>query len=65
MYALGRGILKDYVKAYLWPSLPAENGHTETRKRSESLENKMSSAQIDDARRDAEKVCLGLEKNIG
>jgi len=65
MYALGRGVPKDYVKAYVWLSLPADKGHEDAQVVLKSLENKMSPAQIEDARRDAEKVYQRLEKNIG
>jgi TPR repeat protein len=65
MYALGRGVPKDHIKAYIWLSLPAEKGHQDAQKALESLENKMSPAQIDEARRYAERVCERLEKNIG
>jgi TPR repeat protein len=65
MYALGRGVPKDYVAAYVWLSLPAEQGHEDAKRVLKTIENKMTPEQINTAKADAQRVCERLEKNIG
>ncbi len=50
-YALGDGVLQDYVEAHKWFNLAASQGKKDARKARESLEKKMTAAQLAEAQR--------------
>jgi TPR repeat protein len=51
MYLNGQGVLPDMVKAYYWLSLSANRGNAHAREARDYVSEKMSTAQIADAKR--------------
>ncbi len=51
MYLEGRGVRQDYVQAHMWFNLAAAQGHEQARKAVDILAEKMTPAQMDEARR--------------
>jgi uncharacterized protein len=51
MYAEGRGVPQDYVRAHMWFSLSAAQGEQRAVKTLEMAERRMTPAQIDEARK--------------
>jgi len=49
MFALGQGVLKDYVYTHMWGNLDASNGNELGAKLRDAVEKKMTPAQIADA----------------
>ena len=46
MYARGRGVPEDYVRAYAWCNLAAEKGYERAAKARDSLRERMTAKQI-------------------
>ena len=46
MYALGKGVLKDYVRTHMWGHIAATNGNKLGAKLRDTFEKKMSPAHI-------------------
>ena len=46
MYALGQGVLKDSVLAYMWSNIAGANGNASARKLRDSLERDMTRAEV-------------------
>jgi uncharacterized protein len=51
MYAEGRGVPQDYVRAYMWFSLSAAQGEQRAVKTLEIAERRMTPAQISEAQK--------------
>jgi uncharacterized protein len=46
MYALGKGVVKDYIIAHMWWNICGYNGDKNCIKNKKLLENKMSLSQV-------------------
>ncbi len=55
MYAEGQGVQKNYVLAHMWLNLADSKGHKDARESRDILEDKMSNAQIEDAKEQVRK----------
>ena len=53
MYADGRGVPQDYVRAHMWFNLAAARGNEDTRKHRDSVSEWMTRPQIAEAQRAA------------
>ena len=51
IYGLGKGVLKDYVYAYMWGNIAASNGNESGAKLRDDFEKKMTPADISTAQR--------------
>lgn len=51
MHVYGRGVLQDYVRAHMWWNIAAEQGDQEAAKYRDQLEDRMSSADISNAKK--------------
>ena len=51
MYIDGKGVSTDYIQAYLWMTLAAEQGFGPAKELLETLQKKMTPAQIAEAQR--------------
>ncbi len=58
-YAKGEGVIQYKVKAYAWFAVASANGDETAKKNMNNLKNKMTSAQIDEALKLAEKYFEG------
>ena len=51
MYFIGAGVPKDYIQAYAWLNLAAEQGFEQAKKEKEAIEAGMTPAEIDEAQK--------------
>ena len=58
MYALERGVLKDYVYAHMWGSIAATNGNELSAKFRGLVEKQMTPSQLEKAQ-DLARECVG------
>ena len=61
MYADGKGLPQDYVKAYVWLNLAAAEGVAKALELKEHLRSVMTADQVDDAQRLAAEVFSRIE----
>ena len=62
MYILGEGVSPNYIKAYAWLSLALANGEQRAKNVLLKLNNKMTSAEIEKAVKEAEKLRESIKK---
>ena len=51
MYSKGKGVIQDYVQAYMWANLAASNGIKDASKLRDIFEQKMTPTQISEAQK--------------
>ena len=63
MYAQGQGVALDYVRAHLWLSLAVDQGFSEAKSDLDWLAERMTPAQIDEAKKMTQKCKKGNYKS--
>ena len=64
MYLFSQGVEKDYVEAYAWFNLSAENGNNFAAKSREDLESRMSPQQLTGAQKRTEELWKLIAKKL-
>lgn len=62
MYREGQGVPRNDVLSYVWTSIAAANGHEGAQARLGDLEKSMATAQIEEAQREAKKMCEEIKR---
>jgi uncharacterized protein len=62
MYAQGKGVPEDFVHAHMWFNLAAAQGFEKARELRDTIEKKMTSAQVDQAQKLAREWKPKLER---
>ncbi len=62
MYALGEGVLEDYIEAYAWYLVLAMNGDAQGRKNKDLFKKELTASQVDAGQRRAKELVQAIEQ---